>query len=158
MKKTSTEFTFFMKSGVVRALTATAFFLFLGAISFAQQSGAREQIGDLSHLSWKSPSGIDATVQAEISRMDEVLSQPDVQEQDRALFQSYKRMVNYIHQGIQGGKSVGEAIYESYEKVLAEALIDPELKQMPEGTLMNLMPTLVESFIVVPVPETFQGQ
>lgn len=158
MKKTYTDLFFLVKSGVAGIMVTTALFFFGVTLLQAQQSTARDQIGDLSTTNWKSTAGIDDLVQSETARMDFLISQPDTPDPDRALYRSYKRLVHYIQLGIQNGKQVGDALYDGYEKVVAEAPDDPELKEMPEGALINLVPTLVESLTVTPVPENIQGQ
>jgi hypothetical protein len=158
MKKISTESTFFAKSGAIKLVIAFVLFVFSASLLQAQQSTARDLIGDLTGQVWKSSTDIDVLVQAETARMDAAIANPDTPEPDRALFEGYKRLVGYVQLGIQAGSPVDEALYAGYDKVIAESLEDPLLKQMPEGTLINLVPTLVESLIAVPEPVNFQGQ
>ena len=158
MKKIHTEPTFLIKSAVARFLVTTALFIFGVSFLQAQQSPIRNQTGDLSQMNWKSSSGIDELVQSETARMDFIIAQPDTPDADRALYRGYKRLVHYIHLGIQNGKPVEEALYDGYDKVIAESADDPELKEMPEGALINFVPTLIESLMVVPVAENIQGQ
>lgn len=158
MKKNSTEFTFATKSGMFKLLVASLFVIFSSSLLQAQQAGIQDQIGDLSEQVWKSGADIDITAQEEIARMDAAIADGNTPDPDRALFTAYKRLVGYIQLGVQGGKPVGEALFESYDKVIAESATDPDMKSMPEGALINLVPTLVESLIAVPVPVQFQGQ
>lgn len=143
---------------MAKLLVASLFVIFSNSLLQAQHAGIQDQIGDLTGLVWKSAADIDIMVQAETARMDVAVADSNTPDPDRALFTAYKRLVGYIQLGVQGGKPVGEAVLESYDKVIAESATDPDMKSMPEGALINLVPTLVESLIAVPVPDQFQGQ
>ncbi|MFN4081765.1 MAG: hypothetical protein ACK4NS_12765 [Saprospiraceae bacterium] len=99
---------------------------------------------------WKSNVQFDQVV-AELESHTQVFLQ-DVQlpEADRALFNAYSRLLQYLQQRVSAGSPVGLALAQSYERVLEEASKDPILAAMPEGALANLLPTLIESLQDIP--------
>lgn len=86
--------------------------------------------------------------------MAQALSVPTIQEDERAIFKSYQRLLTYIQSDLQAGKPVNEAITASYEKVVTEAPNDPELKSMPDGYLATFVPGLIEALAEVQKPAT----
>ena len=127
MKKISTELTFFVKSGMTKVLVASLSLLFSISLLQAQQISAQDQIGDLTGQVWKSTADISVLAQTEAARMDAAIASPDTPDPDRALFEAYKRLVGYVHSGVQAGNPVNEALYAGYDKVIAESLEDPLL-------------------------------
>lgn len=119
----------------------------------AQSSSAREELGYLSQISWQAPADAISKMNAERARYGAVLAWPDLPSADKALYKAYLRLLDYTEALLQSGKTLDEAIVESYEKVIAEAPADPELKEMPEGTLFTFIPGLAEMLTEVHIPQ-----
>ncbi len=134
------------------ALTLLLWLLF-GWDAQAQSSSVREELGYLSQISWQAPADAVSKMDAERARYDAVLAWPDLPSADKALYKAYLRLLDYTEVLLQNGKTFGEAIVESYEKVIAEAPADPELKEMPEGILFTFIPGLAEMLTEVHVPQ-----
>ena len=158
MKKTVTSLSFSAMRMLSSVVFFTLSFAFFTAAAYGQNKNFKEEIGDLSSKVWKTSVGIAETVTDENARMATILGQPDLQQQDRSLFLSYQRLLNYIDVSTQAGMPVGEAIVGSYEKVIGEVPYDVDLKHLPEGALMTLVPQLVELLSAVPVPDILTGQ
>jgi hypothetical protein len=158
MKKTVTMLSFSVGKIVSRLAFVLLLFTFSNAVTFGQSNNFREEIGDLSSIVWKTPTDIDVVVAEENARLAGLLSQPGLQLQDRSLFLSYQRLVGYVQTAAQAGTSPDVAILKSYEKVLSEVPHDVDLKHLPEGSLMTLVPGLVELLSQVPTPEVLIGQ
>lgn len=158
MKKTVTCLSFSANRVTGRVLFPMLVFVFFAATAFGQSQDFKEEIGDLSSKEWKSSGSIDATVAEENARLATILGQLDVQPEDRSLFLAYQRLLGYVQSATQAGNPVNDAIIASYEKVLAEVPHDTALKNMPEGSLMTLMPGLVEMLSAIPMPEIHTGQ
>ncbi len=132
-----------------KALCSLGFFLVFSGLSLAQGLSPREEIGDLSHIFWKEPSGLEAVLAAEHARIDLALTHPAMGDEERALFLAYRRLLNYL-QASMSNMPVQEALVESYEKVLAEAADDKDISAMPAGLLIAFIPGLVESLAEAP--------
>ncbi|MBK9335076.1 MAG: hypothetical protein IPM98_00250 [Lewinellaceae bacterium] len=158
MKKTVTTLSFSANGMMSRLALALLLFAFSSAVAFGQSNDFREEIGDLSSIVWKTSTGIDVVVAEENARLAVVLSQPGLQQQDRSLFLSYQRLVGYVQSAAQAGTPLDAAIFKSYEKVLAEVPHDVNLKHLPDGALMTLVPGLLELLSQVPTPEILIGQ
>jgi hypothetical protein len=132
-----------------KALCSLGFFLAFSGLSSAQGLSPREEIGDLSHILWKEPVGLDAVLAAEHERIDLALTHPAMGDEERALFLAYRRLLNYF-QAAMANAPVQEALVASYEKVLAEAADDKDISAMPAGLLITFIPGLVESLAEAP--------
>lgn len=149
MKKTATRTYAFITS--VSSLLAFSFLFSIASIS--AQSVEHAAIGDYSKVVWRPITDMTSVIAQEDTRMDAYLATPDLQDSDRAIYIAYKRMLAYTQALIQDNKPVDEAIFEGYEKVIAEAPGDKYLAFLPEGLLMTYIPVLVEALAEVPVPE-----
>lgn len=158
MKKTVTFLSFSAKRVTGKLVFPLLISMFFAATVFGQSKDFKEEIGDLSSKEWKSSGSIDATVAEENARLATILGQPDLQPEDRSLFLAYQRLLGYVQSATQAGNPVNDAILTSYEKVLVEVPLDLDLKYMPEGALMALVPGLVELLSAIPVPEIHAGQ
>lgn len=152
MKKTVTSLFIFANETLGKILLPVLFCFSLTSVAFGQGLDHWKEIGDFSNNVWKTPAGIEASISQEHARMDLALTQPDIQDADRAMYLSYKRMLDYSQVNIQAGKPVDEAIFESYDKVLAEIPADKALSHIPEGILVTFIPVLVEALTEVPTP------
>lgn len=117
---------------------------------FSQTVTPEQEVGDLSKIKWVDNSSIAPVLNQEKTRMDVALSPATVAPDEAALYKAYKRMLDYLNTNLQAGKAVDASILEAYEKVLAEAGSDPELKYMPQGVLATYIPGLVE-ILTVPI-------
>jgi len=153
MKKTVTCLSIFAREVTCKLVLSAFFCLVFSGVAFSQGLDHWKEIGDFSHNFWKPAAGIDASMVQEHARMDLALTQVDIQDVDRAIYLSYKRMLDYTQIAVQSGKAVDVSIFESYEKVLAEAPTDKLLSPLPEGILMTFIPVLVEALTEVPVPD-----
>ncbi len=152
MKKIVTSLSSFATKAAGIPALCTLFFLFLVA-SISAQSVDHAEIGDYSKVVWRPLAGLNAVIAQEDARLDGFLATPDLQERDRAIYTAYKRMLAYTQVLIQDSKPVDEAIFEGYEKVLAEAPNDKQLELLPEGLLMTFIPVLVEVLAEPQVPD-----
>jgi len=131
----------------VKLIVFSLLFTGLSIFSFSDMQAQSVTI-DLSYLSsvlWKTNVELNASLVQERSKMDVVLSLPDLQSADRSLFLAYQRLLDYILEDIQANMPVAEAIKTNYEKVLTEAPKDPDLSKMPDGILGTFIPGLVET-------------
>lgn len=126
--------------------------LFCGLTVYSQTPSVVEQIGDISTNKWKSAADLNLSLAGEDAKMVLLLNNPSLIEPEKALFKAYQRLLGYIQSDLQTGKPVDQAIIGSYEKVLVDAVVDPELKNMPEGLLLSYIPGLIETLNEVPVP------
>lgn len=118
------------------------------------QSGSiREELGYLSQVTWQSPADAVSAMNAERARYNAALAWPALPSVDKAIYKAYLRLLDYTEVLLQNGKTLDEAIVEAYEKVMAEAPADPELKEMPEGILFTYIPGLVELLTEVHIPQ-----
>ncbi|MDX2134139.1 MAG: hypothetical protein SFV52_05115 [Saprospiraceae bacterium] len=145
---------------VGHALRVFALFLFLfsASVAFSQGLDPKAVIGDLSTVQWKATSEVDQVLVQEHNRMDVALNEPGLPDEDRALFLGYQRMLGYVQSAVQATKPLDDAILYGYTQTVADAPSDPDLKLMPEGALLSLVPGLVELLIAVPVAEPVVGQ
>lgn len=111
---------------------------------FGQTLTPAQEIGDLSEVKWKDTPSLTPVLAIEQSRMDVALSPASVAADEAALYHAYKRLLTYLQSDIQSGMSVDKSILDAYEKVLSDAIADPELKNMPNGHLATYIPGLVE--------------
>lgn len=136
-------------------MASTVFFTLLFSALFCtsafSQTNLQQDVGDLSAIVWKHTLQLNQSLAQERDRMDVALTQPDLTDADRSLYLSYKRLVNYVEVDILASKPVNEAIATNYEKVLAEAPNDPDLKFLPDGVLATYLPGLIEALTEVPV-------
>lgn len=139
-----------------RALIHGVFALFCSAIfctvANGQGLGTAQEIGDLSGKTWKSAIDFNETLASERARMDVMLAAPNLQQSDRALFQSYQRLIDYVQADAQAGIPVGDAILKNYEKILAGAPLDQNLKDLPPNSFGPLVSGLVEVLTVAQMP------
>ena len=150
-KVTSLFFTVRRFSGRRLFLFLTVLLLFSAGV-FAQSTGDQMGFGDLSDINWKAASELNQTLADEHAKMDLALTQPQLPDSDRALFLSYKRLLDYMELDIQAGKPVEELLPQNYEKVVLEAPKDPVLKHLNTDVFITLMPGLIEALAEVPVP------
>lgn len=143
-----------------RTLRVFALFLclFSASAAFGQGIDPKAVIGDLSTVQWKTTSEVDQVIVQEHDRMDVALNEPGLPDEDRALFLGYQRMLGYVQAAVQATKPLDDAILYGYTQTAADAPADPDLKLMPEGALLDLVPGLVELLIAVPVAEPVIGQ
>jgi hypothetical protein len=153
MKKTVTCLSIFAREAMAKLVLPVLFCVVFSGVAFSQGLDQWKEIGDFSQNVWKPAVGMDASMAQEHARMDLALTQVDIQDVDRAIYLSYKRMLDYTQIAIQSGKAVDVSIFESYEKVLDEAPTDKLLSPLPEGILVTFIPVLVEVLTEVPVPE-----
>lgn len=128
--------------------------LFLSAILpslvYGQNADVRQEIGDLSAIQWKNATAFEAAIAQEDAKMDDYLAAPNLPEGDRALYLSYQRMLELVMSNVQSSKPLDEAVYDSYEQVLEESRINPDLKPAPSGLLITYIPGLIEVLTAVP--------
>lgn len=129
------------------------FCFFLGWNAQAQSGSVREELGYLSNVAWREPADALLVMNAERDRYQTALAWPDIPSVDKAVYTAYLRLMDYVEIALQGGKTLDEAILESYEKVVAEAPADPDLKEMPDGILFTFIPGLVEALTEPHVPQ-----
>jgi hypothetical protein len=134
--------------GIVLALLV----LFCCFPAFSQNSGAAQDLGDLSEVKWKVAADVNTTLAVEQAKMTLALSSPTVADDEKALFKGYQRLLNYIQAEMLSGKPLDEAIMVAYDQVLAEAPKDTDLSLMPSGLLMTYVPGLVEALTFAPIP------
>lgn len=118
-----------------------------------QTSSVREALSYLSEVAWREPTDALSVMNAERARYQLALAWPEIPSVDKAIYKAYLRLLDYIELALQNGKTMEEAILESYQKVVAEAPADPDLKEMPEGILFTFIPGLVEALTEVPIPQ-----
>jgi len=116
------------------------------------QTSAASDLGDLSAVNWKATADLNLSIAVEQAKANLALSAPSMQLDEKALYLSYTRMLNYIQTNLQAGKTADEAIALSYEQVLSEAPKDADLTYLPDGLLATFVPSLVETFTVSPKP------
>ena len=151
------KFTYFSSQAKLCALILLGC-LFQMASTLAQSSSStvREDLGGLRDIAWREPSDAVSVIDAERDRYRNFLSASwpgGIPGADQALFKAYIKLLDYVEQALQGGKTLDDAIVESYEKVMTEAPTDPELKEMPEGILFTYLPGLVEALTEVQQPQ-----
>jgi hypothetical protein len=59
-------------------------------------------------------------------------------------------MLDLVLSNAQANKPLDEAVYDSYEQVLKESLVDSDLKPAPQGLLITFVPGLIEVLTVAP--------
>lgn len=151
MKKTTTSYLFWVKRAIHRGMSFFLFLFLFGTAALAQNSNSLDEIGDLSTVKWKSQSDFDQSIVQEQGRVDALLAAPNLQAPDQALYLSYHRLLGYVNKDVQSGMPVLEAVTTNFDKVLTEAETDPDIKNMPPGSLFTLIPGLVEMLTEVPV-------
>lgn len=151
MKRNFTSLpTFFQLMGKV-ALTVLMIMLF-SLSGHSQMTGTAKDLGDLSGIQWKATADFGSAVADEHAKMALALSSPALGEDEKALFNAYDRLLNYVMADVQAGKAVDTAIKENYEKVLSEVKTgDPLIKAMPLDLLSTFVPGLVESLTATQV-------
>jgi hypothetical protein len=114
---------------------------------FAQNKG--EEIGDLSGITWKDTDLVNVVLLEEEVKIGQSLSTPNLQDVDKAMYIAYKRLLEYIKSS-PSDLGLEKAIEDSHARVLKEALIDQDIKQMPLDGFSVLVSVLVESLQYVP--------
>lgn len=122
----------------------------LPSLAYSQNADVRQEIGDLSAIDWKNVPAFEAAIAQEDARMDGYLAAPGLSSEDRALYLSYQRMLELVISNVQSSKPLDEAVYDSYEQVLEESRINPDLKAAPSGLLITYIPGLIEVLTEVP--------
>lgn len=77
--------------------------------------------------------------------MDDLLSIPDLPQADRSLYLTYKRLLTYLEADVQAGTPVDQSLVKNFDKVVAAAPNDADLKHLPENGLITLLPGLLEA-------------
>ena len=145
MKNITTKF--LLQANVLFRLVAFMTILISANTMFAQSKGG--EIGDLSSITWKDTDLANTTLLEEEVKIDQSLSTPNLQDADKAMYIAYKRLLEYI-KGSASDMGLGKAIEEAHVRVLKEALIDQDIKQMPLDGFSVLVSVLVESLQYVP--------
>lgn len=145
MKRFFTSSAFLTKRTVNRTLSALLCFAFFSAVCVGQNASAAQELGDLSGMAWKTIPDLNATFASEQSRMDDLLSIPDLPQADRSLYLTYKRLLTYLEADVQAGTPVDQSLVKNFDKVVAAAPNDADLKHLPENGLITLLPGLLEA-------------
>lgn len=152
MKRTFTSRPFLAKQMIIKTTLLLFCAVFAVFTAFGQTTPSQD-VGDLSGMVWKSAANVNQAIAQEQAKMDVALTAPGMSLDERALFLSYRRLVSYIQTDVQGGMPVQEAVVTNYEKVLAEAPADPDLKHLPPGLLRTFLPGLIEILQETPTPQ-----
>jgi hypothetical protein len=145
MKNITTKF--LLQANVLFRLVAFMTILISANTMFAQSKGG--EIGDLSSITWKDADLANTTLLEEEVKIGQSLSTPNLQDVDKAMYIAYKRLLEYI-KGSASDLGLGKAIEDAHVRVLKEALIDQDIKQMPLDGFSVLVSGLVESLQYVP--------
>ena len=156
MKRFFTSLTFSMKRTVSTGMLAFLCFAFFSTVAVGQNAGAAQEIGDLSGTTWKSSVDLNEALVSERAKMDVMLAAPGLPLADRALFLSYQRLLDYLQADIQAGTPVNESLVKNFDKVVAGAPYDPDLKYLPLNGMTTLLPGLLEALTGVPAAVTAQ--
>ncbi len=130
---------------VNQAMLVLLISIFFCSAAFSQNAGIQQELGDLSSISWKSQSDLNAAIAHEQAKMDVMLAAPNLPLTDRSIFLCYQRLAGYVQADVQAGTPVHDAIENNYVKVLKEATLEPDLKHLPDHSLSALIPGLVEA-------------
>ena len=150
MKKAITFLPFQAKWGTGIQVLVLSLVAILPSLAYSQNADVRQEIGDLSAIDWKNVPAFEAAIAQEDARIDGYLAAPGLSSEDRALYLSYQRMLDLVLSNAQANKPLDEAVYDSYEQVLKESLVDPDLKPAPQGLLITFVPGLIEVLTVAP--------
>jgi hypothetical protein len=145
MKNITTNF--LLHANVLFRLVAFMTILISANTIFAQNKG--EEIGDLSGITWKDTDLVNVVLLEEEVKIGQSLSTPNLQDVDKAMYIAYKRLLEYIKSS-PSDLGLEKAIEDSHARVLKEALIDQDIKQMPLDGFSVLVSVLVESLQYVP--------
>jgi len=156
MKRFFTSLTFSMKRTVSTGMLAFLCFAFFSTVAVGQNASAAQEIGDLSGTTWKSSVDLNEALVSERSKMDVMLAAPGLPLADRALFLSYQRLLDYLQVDIQAGNPVDQSLVKNFDKVVAGAPYDPDLKYLPLNGMTTLLPGLLEALTGVPAAVTAQ--
>lgn len=156
MKRMVTSLTLWAKRTAGRELLAIIFSAFCITAAFGQNPSASQELGNLSGMSWKTNPDLNASLAAERSRMDVMLAAPGLPAADRSMFLAYQQLLDLVKADVQTGIGVDQALLKNYEKVLANAPNDPDLKELPINGLASLLPGLLEALTPVQVPAVSQ--
>lgn len=130
-----------LRSGLFALLCS----VFCTAAVLGQHASATQEIGNLAGTTWKSATDLSDAFTSERAKMDVMLAAPGLPQADRALFLSYKRLLDYLEADVQAGNPLEESLVKNFDKVVAGASHDADLKHLPENGLTTLLPGLLEA-------------
>lgn len=145
MKNITTNF--LLQANMLFRLVAFMTILISANTIFAQNKG--EEIGDLSGITWKDTDAVNVVLLEEEVKIGQSISTPNLQDVDKAMYIAYKRLLDYI-KGSPSDLGLEKAIEDAHARVLKEALIDQDIKQMPLDGFSALVSVLVESLQYAP--------
>lgn len=108
-----------------------------------------------SKTQWKSLSDMQGFILHKQSQLDDILREPSVQPEDRALYLCQKSMLDHLEALLTTGEDPWEAISKSYERVNFEYLLNPETKELPTSAFPSILNELFENLQALPDAQKF---